>query len=114
MKEFMSKVKEFFDSVWSLVTLAIGALVVGLVYSLRKKQDENNALKAKEQLAEADKSSAILDHQIQEKTKENTQIESELASTRKQDAATEQQRKDAATKEKARSDDEVEEYWKNN
>lgn len=114
VNDMLDKIKEFLSSVWSLVTISVGAAIVTLLYMLRKKQDENNALKAKEQLHQADKQSALLDQQIEQKLKENAHIDNELKNVDEQTKSLEEKRKEALKKEKARSEDEVEEYWKNN
>lgn len=114
MKELLDKIKEFFQSAWSLVVVSGGALVVTLLYMLRKKQDENNALKTKDSLHEADKQTALLDQQIDQKREEVARIKGGLAASDEQLKAAERQHKANLDKEKSRPEDEVEEYWKNN
>jgi septal ring factor EnvC (AmiA/AmiB activator) len=114
MKNFLDKIKEFATSTWSLIAVSVGAVLLTLLHLLRKKQDENNALRAKDKLNEADKQSALLDQQVAQKQTENAQLQDERATTGQELDKLEQKRKESLKKEKARPDDEVEEYWKNN
>ncbi len=108
------KVKQAMSGFWEILVISIGAIVVGLAYALRRKQDQVDLLKTKDQLHEADKQSALLDKDIEQKQKENTAAQQKIDSIDKQLSDLEQKQATTKESEKARPDDQVEDYWKNN
>lgn len=108
------KIKTAMKGFWEILILSLGAIAIGLAYMLRRKQDEVATLKAKDQLNEADKQSALLDKDIEQKQAENAASQSKIAEIDQQLVKLEEKQKTTKESEKTRPDDQVEDYWKNN
>lgn len=102
-----NKVKEF--SGW-IVALIVG-LFSALIYILKRKNEELDAAKAKNELAETDKKSAIIDNNIKhlEEDKKVTQQEIDKLDTKLDKLHSERDK--ALEEEKNKKPNEVEDYW---
>lgn len=103
----VSKLKEWGGYIAAGVMAVIGALV----YLLKRKDEQLGAAKAKENLHQADKESAVIDTEVRylEDSKKTTDKEIDKANTEVVDLQTEKQK--ALDKEKNRKPDQVEDYW---
>lgn len=103
----MNKIKQ-----WGGYLLAGAISIIGIILVMLKlKDDELTAAKAKENLHEADKESAVIDTEVKrlEEDKKNTDKEIDKADTEVVDLQTDKEQ--ALAREKNRKPDQVEDYW---
>ena len=106
--------KEAMKGFWSLLTISMGVLFMGLLYALRRKQEQLATLKAKDKLNAADKRSTLLDKDIEQKQKENSSSQNKINQLEDELEASRKEKEVVKKKEESRPADQVEEYWKNN
>lgn len=102
-----TKTKEFFG--W--IVAGVVAIISVLVYMLKRKDEELDSAKARENLHEADKESAVIDTEVKhlEEDKKRTDSKIDKADTELEDLHIEKEK--TKQKEKDRKPDEVEDYW---
>ena len=106
-EKFFSELKEW----GGYIVAGIVAIFSVLVYMLKRKDEQLNAAKAKENLHEADKESAVIDTEVKhlEDDKKTTDKQIDKANTEVVDLQTEKEK--ALAKEKNRKPDQIEDYW---
>lgn len=93
-----------------IVSIIVGAFGI-LVYLLKSKQGDLNAEKAKNSLATADKTAALLDSDIKHLEEKKSGVAKAIDEATTSGVQLASEKKKALKKEQARKPDEVEDYW---
>ena len=107
----LSKIKEFFKSLWGIIVLVGGVTVGILLYLLQRKQREVNTLKAKIDLAKTQKEADLIEVEIKKKLDNVNLLDKEVKELNKALDDLETKRKDIASSEKNKTPDEIEDFW---
>lgn len=107
----MEKIKAFFQSLWGVIVL-IGTAAIGiLLYMLQRKQREVNSLKAKIELAKTQKEADLIEVEIKKKLDNVNILDKEQKELTKTLAELEAKRKQIASTEKNKTDQEIDDFW---
>jgi len=107
----MDKIKEFFGGIFGKVVDVLGAIIGILVYIISLKSRQNNALKAKIELADTHKQADLIEVEIKEKLKDNTLLKKEVDNLNTALVQLENQRSKIEEKSKNQTPKEAEDYW---
>lgn len=107
----MEKIKAFFQSLWGIIVL-VGTAAIGiLLYMLQRKQREVNSLKAKIDLAKTQKEADLIEVEIKKKLDNVNILDKEQKELTKTLADLEAKRKQIASQEKNKTDEQIEDFW---
>lgn len=109
----MSKLKQFFSNLWINVSLVVIAVVGILVYFIKAKNREINALKTELELVETQKQADLLEVEIKEKLEEHELIQKEVDELEKLLVELDNKREKLKEEHANKSATEIEEYWRN-
>lgn len=104
----MEKIKSFFSSLGGILVAILSVVGAVLAYVFIRKQEENEALKAKLNLANTQKEVDVLEVEIKQKAAERELNAKEQAAVDRDLAAIEEKRKAIKT---TATDQEIEDFW---
>lgn len=107
----MEKIKSFFSATWGWIVLVVGAVMGILIYIIKAKQREINAVKAKIELADTQKKADLIEMEIKQRLDSTNLLDKEVKELNKSLTQLEDKRKEIATGEKGKTSDEIEDFW---
>ena len=107
----MDKIKDFFKSLWGIIVLVGGAAIGILLYLLQRKQREVNSLKAKIDLAKTQKEADLIEVEIKKKLDNVNILNKEQKELEKTLVELDAKRKEIASQEKNKTDQDIEDFW---
>lgn len=104
----MEKIKNFFSGLMGYIVAGLGVIAAIATYLFIRKQEENDALKAKLALANTQKEVDIIEAEIKQASADRQLNQKEQEQVNKDLQAIEEKRKNIQA---SKSDIEIEDYW---
>jgi hypothetical protein len=109
--EQMDKIKAFFNSIWQVIALVAVTAVGILLYMLKSKQKDIDALNAQIQLADTQKKADLIEVDIKQRLSNISVLDKETTELNNSLALLEQKRKDISASESNKTSDQIQDYW---
>lgn len=109
--EQKTSLKEKLSSVGGYIAAGVMAVIGILIYLLKNKGKEINALKAQIDLADTQKKADLIDVQINQKLEQKDLLKKEQQELEKTAAQLAEKRKQLASEEANKTEEEAEDYW---
>lgn len=107
----MDKIKEFFGGIFGKVIAILGASIGILMYIITLKNKQNNALKAKIELADTHKKADLIEVEIKQKLQDNAILKKESDNLNAALVQLEEQRKKIEENSKNQNPQDAENFW---
>jgi uncharacterized membrane protein YgaE (UPF0421/DUF939 family) len=107
----MNKIKDFLNNVWTITIAVLGGILGILLYFLKLKQREINALKAEISLVDTQKKADLLEVSIKQRLENKDLLQKEIEELNKSLALLEEKRKSLAKNEQNKTYEQIENFW---